>query len=199
MKHANGFVVLFLCAVLVACINSEHNYAPVSEITSNHQKLIHRPISVSFVHKKPVKKQVVLSFLRKKTPNQKQNFLSKRPWIWPTQSDQLHTFSFKNKGIDISGQVGAPVFATADGEVVYAGRGLLAYGNLILIKHNDLYLSAYAHNQRIYVKEGDKVKKGQEISEMGEYKTNKGLLHFEIRHKGKPINPLLLLKPQSAV
>ncbi|WP_369602242.1 peptidoglycan DD-metalloendopeptidase family protein [Hahella sp. SMD15-11] len=98
-----------------------------------------------------------------------------------------------NKGIDIAGRIGDPVRAAADGEVVYAGSGLLGYGNLVIINHNEHYLSAYAHNRRILVKEGERVKAGQVIAELGATGTRTPKLHFEIRRDGKPVDPLKYL------
>lgn len=98
-----------------------------------------------------------------------------------------------NKGIDISGQIGDPVLAAADGEVVYAGNGLLGYGNLVIINHNEHYLSAYAHNRKILVKEGQIIKIGQKIAEMGSSESQQIKLHFEIRKDGQPVDPLKYL------
>ena len=98
-----------------------------------------------------------------------------------------------NKGIDISGQIGDPILAAADGEVVYAGNGLLGYGNLVIINHNEHYLSAYAHNRKILVKEGQIIKIGQKIAEMGSSESQQIKLHFEIRRDGQPVDPLQYL------
>jgi lipoprotein NlpD len=98
-----------------------------------------------------------------------------------------------NKGIDIAGYLGSPISAASDGIVVYAGRGLLGYGDLIIIKHSDTYVSAYGHNRRLLVREGQKVKVGQRIAEMGSTGTYIVKLHFEIRRQGRPIDPLQLL------
>ncbi len=95
----------------------------------------------------------------------------------------------KNKGIDIGGRAGDPVLAAADGRVVYAGAGLRGYGNLIILKHNNTYLTAYAHNQSLLVKEDQTVRKGQKIAEMGSTDTDRVKLHFEIRRQGKPVDP----------
>jgi lipoprotein NlpD len=94
------------------------------------------------------------------------------------------------KGLDILGVHRQSVNAAAEGEVVYSGSGLVGYGKLIIIKHNDKFLSAYAYNSKILVKEGDIVKAGQEISKMGQDHTGRKILHFEIRRNGKPVNPL---------
>jgi lipoprotein NlpD len=113
-------------------------------------------------------------------------------WRWPSKGKVIANFSSKspvNKGIDITGRIGESVMAAATGSVVYAGSGLLGYGNLVIIKHNDTFLSAYAHNKKLLVKEGQKVKAGQVIAEIGSSGTDKVKLHFEIRRQGKPVNP----------
>jgi len=114
-------------------------------------------------------------------------------WRWPTKGRVMARFSRANKGIDIIGRLKQAVRATAAGVVAYSGDGLRGYGKLIIIKHNDEYLSAYAHNRKILVKEGQKVKAGQKIAEMGSSGTNRVKLHFEIRRAGKPVNPLRYL------
>src|SRR5690606_36030984 len=114
-------------------------------------------------------------------------------WQWPAQGPLISRFQSNgslNKGIDIAGQLGQPVKAAANGSVVYAGRGLLGYGDMIIIKHNETYLSAYAHNSRLLVKEGDQVKAGQTIAEMGSTGSDRVKLHFEIRRRGQPVDPL---------
>jgi lipoprotein NlpD len=100
-----------------------------------------------------------------------------------------------NKGIDIAGKPGDAVRSAAAGKVVYAGSGLKGYGKLLIIRHNNDYLSAYAHNQRLLVKEGQMVKAGAVIAELGASGTDRPKLHFEIRRQGKPLNPLKLLPP----
>ncbi len=117
-------------------------------------------------------------------------------WIWPTQGEVVRTFSHTaagKKGIDISGTMGQPVVATAAGRVVYSGSGLLGYGQLIIINHNKNYLSAYAHNSSLLVKEGDVVEAGQQIAKLGDTGTDRPLLHFEIRRDGRPVDPLKYL------
>jgi len=112
------------------------------------------------------------------------------PWIWPGVGAVVNAFDeAKNKGLDIGGTAGDPVLAAADGRVVYAGAGLRGYGNLIILKHNATYLSAYAHNQTLLVKEDQAVKKGQKIAEMGSSDTDRVKLHFEVRRQGKPVDP----------
>ena len=98
-----------------------------------------------------------------------------------------------SKGVDIAGKAGDPIIASAGGNVSYCGEGLRGYGKLVIIKHNATYLSAYAHNQTILVKEGQSVSKGQKIAEMGSSGTDKVKLHFEVRRNGKPVDPLKYL------
>lgn len=121
-------------------------------------------------------------------------------WLWPTQGKVLKGFKGSDsvqQGIDISGRMGQTVRATAEGVVVYSGSGLVNYGQLVIVKHNETYLSAYGYNSKLLVKEGDKVKAGQAIANMGKVGQGDPLLHFEIRKHGKPINPLRHLPKQS--
>ncbi|WP_392553423.1 peptidoglycan DD-metalloendopeptidase family protein [Orbus wheelerorum] len=117
-------------------------------------------------------------------------------WQWPVKGKLIETFSNATKGIDISGSLGDKITASADGKVVYAGNALPGYGNLIIIKHNDDYLTAYAHNQSILVKEQQDVKAGQQIATMGNTGTNSVRLHFEIRYQAKSVDPLKYLPKQ---
>ena len=111
-------------------------------------------------------------------------------WIWPAQGKLIAGFDeVKNKGYDIDGKAGDPIIAAGDGRVVYAGAGLRGYGNLIILKHNNTYLTAYAHNQTLLVREDQNVKKGQKIAEMGDSDADRVKLHFEIRRQGKPVDP----------
>lgn len=136
--------------------------------------------------------------LVKKTSLQEQN-IERAPvapvstWLWPAQGPIVRPFVEFNKGINIGGEIGDPIYAAAAGVVVYSGDALKSYGNLIIIKHNSVFLSAYAHNSRIRVKEGDWVKKGEKIAEMGNSGSPRAMLHFEIRKGGKPVNPLSYL------
>ncbi len=117
-------------------------------------------------------------------------------WQWPSSSTVIAGFAKAeqgNKGLDFGGKRGDPVYAAADGRVVYAGSALRGFGNLLIIKHNDDYLSAYAHNQTLLVKEQSAVKAGQKIAEMGDSGTDKVKLHFEIRLRGQPVNPMQYL------
>lgn len=119
-------------------------------------------------------------------------------WVWPTSGKVLAGFSEGgSKGIDIGGRSGQPVLAAAPGKVVYSGNNLRGYGNLVIIKHNKTYLSAYAHNSQILVKEGQTVSRGQKIAEMGKTDADNVKLHFEIRRLGKPVDPLKYLPERS--
>lgn len=118
-------------------------------------------------------------------------------FLWPAQGTVIATFDdAKNKGIDIAGKAGDAVLAAADGKVVYAGSGLRGYGNLVILKHNNTFLTAYAHNQNLAVKEDQVVKRGQKIAEIGNSDSEQVKLHFEIRKLGKPVDPLKLLTPR---
>ncbi|NOT13303.1 MAG: peptidoglycan DD-metalloendopeptidase family protein [Methylococcaceae bacterium] len=113
---------------------------------------------------------------------------------WPIKGRISKNFNqSNNKGIDIAGKIGQKVQAAEAGEIAYSGQGLIGFGNLIIIKHNDLYLSAYGNNSSLLVKEGEQVEKGQVIAEVGKALAKKAALHFEIRKNGKPVNPLILL------
>ena len=111
-------------------------------------------------------------------------------FMWPATGPLLAGFDVaRNKGYDIGGKAGDPVLAAADGRVVYAGAGLRGYGNLVILKHNNTFLTAYAHNQTLLVKEDQSVRKGQKIAEMGSTDADRVKLHFEIRRQGKPVDP----------
>jgi lipoprotein NlpD len=117
-------------------------------------------------------------------------------WRWPVAGEVINAFSLAgkvNKGVDIRGKLGEAVLAAADGIVVYAGGGLRGYGKLVIVKHNDKFLSAYGHNRAILVKEGETVTAGQVVAEIGSSSSKQEMLHFEIRRNGKPENPLLYL------
>lgn len=116
-------------------------------------------------------------------------------WVWPANGKVISTFndSAKLKGISIAGKLGQPVTASAAGRVIFSGTGIRGFGKLIVIKHNDTFLSVYAHNSELLVKEGQSVAKGQKIAEMGKSDTDQVKLHFEIRRFGKPVDPITLL------
>jgi len=128
----------------------------------------------------------------------RRNFVVNQPvrtWIWPAKGKVISRFSLASgrKGINIKGRAGSAIRAAAAGRVVYAGNGLRGYGNLVIIKHNTRFLSAYAHNQVLLVKEGQQVRRGQRIAKMGSSGSNRTQLHFEVRRQGKPVDPLRLL------
>ena len=115
-------------------------------------------------------------------------------WTWPAKGETIESFGRGgNKGLDITGAFEQPIRAAARGRVVYAGSGLIGYGKLVIVKHNNRLLSAYAHNESLHVKEGDDVKGGQHIADMGRSGKGRVMLHFEIRRDGKPVNPLRFL------
>jgi len=117
-------------------------------------------------------------------------------WVWPTDGTINSAFghgSLGGKGINIAGRTGQPVLAAANGEVVYSGSGLIGYGKLIIVKHNETYLSAYGHNSELVVREGDRVEVGQTIARMGNGPKRRPVLHFEIRLNGKPVDPMRYL------
>ena len=165
------------------------------------QKLRIIPISSD----KQTRKQSTKVVTRKSPPvrkyepaSNKTHYVSnaKLKWQWPTRGKVVSTFSIRDpgrRGIDIVGRKGQPVKAAAAGRVVYRGNGLRGYGNLIILKHNDTYFSAYAHTEDVVVKENEKVKLGQRIADMGNTSSEKTKLHFEIRRNGKPVNPLKYL------
>ncbi len=146
---------------------------------------------------KPVKASPVSPVTGKKTAKPtKPAKLAGYKWAWPTQGKVIRKYSAKNrgnKGIDIAGRAGQAVLAASSGKVVYSGNGLPGYGNLIIVKHSERYLSAYAHNSKLLVKEGKTVARGQKIAELGSTGTRSPRLHFEIRQHGKPVDPLRYL------
>lgn len=116
-------------------------------------------------------------------------------WMWPAKGTIIGKFNgSSNKGINISGSRGTPVLASRSGSVVYSGSGLKGYGKLLIVKHDNTFLTAYAHNSKLLVKEGDSVRQGQKIAEMGDTDANRVMLHFEVRKDGKPVNPMGYLK-----
>ena len=118
-------------------------------------------------------------------------------WMWPASGKLAGQFvDGGSKGLDILGKKGDPVLAASDGKVVYSGSGLRGYGQLLIVKHNNTYLTAYAHNSKVLVKEGQTVNRGQKIAEMGDSETDQVKLHFEVRRQGKPVDPMKHLPPR---
>lgn len=166
----------------------------VKKLPSVQKKETARPKSAPKPAAKPAEKQVA-------TKPGKSSSLPTGPvrWSWPTLGNIVKSNSpTSQKGIDISGKSGQTIKAAATGDVVYSGSGLFGYGKLIIIKHNETYLSAYAYNSKLLVKEGDRVRAGQPISYMGQDHSGRTVLHFEIRRNGKPINPITYLPKRSA-
>ncbi|MYN12256.1 peptidoglycan DD-metalloendopeptidase family protein [Pusillimonas sp. TS35] len=114
-------------------------------------------------------------------------------WGWPASGDIIQGFNSNTKGIDIAGKIGDPIYAAADGNVMYAGNGVRGLGNLILLGHKDGFVTAYAHNDQLLVKTGQQVKKGDKIAALGQTDTSSPRLHFEIRRRGTPANPMAYL------
>jgi lipoprotein NlpD len=147
--------------------------------------------SIGTVTKKTVAKKPASKSISKSTGP-----VAQIDWNWPTKGEVIRTYSASsggNKGIDIGGKLGQPVLAASSGKVVYSGNGLASYGNLIIIKHSEQFISAYAHNKTIFVSEGGVVKRGEKIAELGNTGTSEVKLHFEIRYQGKPVDPLKYL------
>lgn len=174
-------------------INKNYSIYPgqLINLTGKSKKVAKPPVKKS---EKPARTQKAQAKQTKTTTNAEK--LTKIIWIWPVKGKVIQAFNDKgrlNKGINIAAAKGRTVAASAAGEVVYAGSGLLGYGNLVIIKHNNKFLSAYAHNSRLFVKEKDRVKQGQKIAEVGDSGAARTMLHFEIRKDGKPVNPLRYL------
>lgn len=163
-------------------------------------KKIHKKAKVSRTHAdNSIRHRKLKRKTRQATTGSRGHTTREKPvnhWHWPTRGKVIATFDsgrVGNKGLDIAGKLGTLVHAAASGVVVYSGSGLRGYGNLIIIKHNARYLSAYAYNQELLVKEGAKVKAGQTIARMGKANSGQVKLHFEIRRAGKPVNPIKYL------
>lgn len=149
-----------------------------------------------WVEKKTVAAPAPKEYAQETAQNNNNPVSSTLGWRWPAEGKLVEGFSTAeqgNKGIDIAGSKGQPVFAASDGKVVYAGSALRGYGKLIILKHDDEYLSAYAHNDQLRVQEGQSVKKGMVIADMGSTDAPDVRLHFEIRYKGKSVNPMSYL------
>jgi murein DD-endopeptidase MepM/ murein hydrolase activator NlpD len=162
------------------------NKFSVARQHNNPQQNAHQPENNSLTSKNNKEKTSIISIDNKK--------VLKLNFQWPIRGKISRNFAqTDNKGIDITGKTGQAVHAAEAGKAVYCGRGLAGIGNLVIIKHNETYLSAYAHNSKLYIKEGQQVEKGQTIGQVGSTGLKKTSLHFEIRKNGKPINPLTLM------
>jgi len=174
-----------------------------SRIVGKHHKQGRRPVVRKARQEKGISSgTAVKSSVRKSSLAQRRTvkrIVSSVSWQWPVRGKLLKPFRSKKgkKGIEIAGRLGQVVSASAAGKVVYSGSGLVGYGKLLIIKHGREYLTAYAHNNKLHVREGDKVRAGQHIADMGRTGTTVEKLHFEIRKNGKPVNPLHYLPKQS--
>ena len=182
-------------------VKTKQSTAPT---TSNVDKsLVDRPQPQAYrKSEKVVKPQIVTTVKKSSQRVTKQTPTSfpdrVREWVWPAEGIIVDTFSKSesgNKGIDIAGARGSKVVAAADGKVVYSGSALRGYGNLVIIKHTDTFLSAYAYNDTILVKEREWVSAGQQVATMGDSGTNSVKLHFEVRYRGKSLDPMKYLPP----
>ena len=165
------------------------------------QKAVNRKVSSSKTSRKASSKSSRIKSNRSAHTSSAPKASAIKSWIWPVNGKIINHFSAKSnqsKGVDIAAKLGEPVRATAKGRVVYSGNGLRGYGQLVIIKHNDNYLSAYAHNNKLHVEEDEFVKAGQRIADLGSSGADREKLHFEIRYKGKPVDPLNYL-PKSGV
>ena len=172
----------------VTTSNTDKKVTPVKVIAKKERSVVEVKTSpkVAVAKQKSVRKVVSSS-------------VQKDSWLWPVRGKILRKFStgsHPHKGLDISGYLGQSINAAGSGTVVYAGSGLVGYGKLLIIKHSDRYLSAYGHNRKLLVVEGETVKQGQQVAEMGDTGTNSVKLHFELRRDGKPVNPLAYLPKQ---
>ncbi len=184
---------VFSSESLLAAINTEillkHKTGLTKSKTEAKSKRSTKLVKTQIQHPKHRSSRVKNS----RRHNKKAANSSIKHWIWPVNGKIINYFSDRsnqNKGLDIAGKTGSPVRATAKGRVVYSGSGLRGYGHLVIIKHNDNYLSAYAHNKKIHVEENEFVKAGQRIADLGSSGSDREKLHFEIRYKGKPVDPL---------
>lgn len=197
------FLVPVFCFFLCACGGSNH-VAPVYDVADLRSSvkprvIITRVPSEPAIVAEAARERVAVFAEEQRTPAPvfitnvfPGRQMDTSDWMWPAHGKVIQSFSSTNKGIDIASTLGEPVYAAAPGKVVYSGNGLRAYGNLVIIKHDHSYMSTYAHNSQLLVKEGQWVKKGQKIAEMGNTGSDKVMLHFEIRKQGKPINPISL-------
>jgi lipoprotein NlpD len=172
---------------------------PITSLSDRESRQV-TPESVPEDRQPVIHKQTQNNSKRRPSPPSIPQSAGKLTWVWPAQGKLLRTFSENDnsrKGLDIGNHSGSIVRAAASGSVVYSGSGLVRYGNLIIIKHNDSYLSAYAHNRKLLVKEGQSVNAGQPIAEMGDTGSEQVMLHFEIRFNGNPVDPLRYLPRRS--
>jgi len=161
---------------------------------SDNKAVVNAPASAAKPQKRSNKSSVIQTPTKQSTNNKYVKSSNSRvSWKLPVKGSVIRKFSNENKGLDFKGQAGDAVYAAASGKVVYAGNGIIGYGNLIIIKHSQEYLSAYAHNSVILITENKLIKAGEKIAEIGSTGTTKTMLHFEIRKDGTPVDPLKYL------
>ena len=149
-----------------------------------------KPVEAKVTETKPETKTDIAKPTAKTTASNTFETTENIEWAWPHNGKVIGTFNeSSNKGLDIAGNIGQPVLAAAAGKVIYSGSDLRGYGKLVIVKHNALYLSVYAHNSTILVKEGQLVSRGQKIAELGNTESSSAKLHFEIRRQGKSVDP----------
>lgn len=179
-------------------VGQKIRFKPNRRSTATSQSAKTRPVQPAPAPKPTAKPKATASKPKPSPAPARQTFVGNQnlQWRWPTEGRVVSTYSNSSpgrKGIDIAGKAGQTVIAAASGKVVYSGNSLPRYGNLLIIKHNDVYLSAYAHSDKLLVKEGEIVKGGQKIALMGRTGTQRDQLHFEIRRNGKPVDPIRFL------
>lgn len=179
-------------------VRAGSNRAGHNVIVQNTQPVHERPVVVNVKPSTKPQAAPVTKSVPARHPPQQMNTqtATSLAWRWPTEGKVVTSFSNKTtgrKGINIEGKTGQRVDATAEGKVVYSGSGLIGYGKLIIINHNKKFLSAYAHNRKLLVREGESVHAGQKIAELGSTDADRPMLHFEIRLNGRPVDPLKYL------
>jgi len=191
-NHINSHYTIYPGQVLDLNVDKKSPWQPQS--SSNRKSKTSASTPLVIVKSAPSRSEKHTTSAKKTSSNL--GLSSKFSWQWPASGKLVKKYSQNtpvNKGIDISGKKGESVITAAPGRVVYSGSGLRGYGKLVIIKHNSVFLSAYAHNSRLWVKEGQVVKAGEKIADIGSSGTDRNLLHFEIRRNGHPVDPVKYL------
>ena len=204
-KGETLYSIAFACGEDVRTVAEWNHIRPPYTIYPNQRIRVTKPSEIAVTRShgnstpdKPLSQRVPVKTYSDtaKAEKIKRTNSQKISWQWPTNGKIISTYAAKDtgkKGLDIAGKAGQPIYAAASGLVVYSGNALRGYGQLIIIKHDDTYFSAYAHNRRLLVKEDEKVNKGQHIADMGNTEADQTMLHFEVRRDGKPVDPLRYL------
>jgi len=183
-------------ALVIKSPNKKNSINKTAQLSANsdNKAVVNAPVSAAKPQKRSNKSSVIQTPTKQSTNNKYVKSSNSRvSWKLPVKGSVIRKFSNENKGLDFKGQAGDAVYAAASGKVVYAGNGIIGYGNLIIIKHSQEYLSAYAHNSVILITENKLIKAGEKIAEIGSTGTTKTMLHFEIRKDGEPVDPLKYL------